>query len=81
MFLSYDYEELLQELLSDLTEFGFNEEDTIYIVRGEERFGYRPIIDYFLRKEHIEKDDINNVEKRKAIDVVNEMKEMDKIIR
>lgn len=81
MFLSYDYEELLKELLSDLTEFGFSEEDTIYIVRGEERFGYRPIIDYFLKKEHIEESDIDNVEKRKAIDVVNEMKEMDKIIR
>lgn len=81
MFLSYDYEELLQELLSDLIEFGFSEDDTIYIVRGEERFGYRPIIDYYLRKEHIEEDDINNVEKRKAIDVINEMKEMNKIIR
>lgn len=81
MFLSYDYEELLKELLSDLTEFGFNSDDTIYIVRGEEMYGYRPIIDYFLRKEHIEEDDIDNVEKRKVIDVVNEMKEMDKIIR
>ena len=82
MFLNFDYKELAQELVRDLNEFGIkSDDDTIYIVRAnKEIYGYRPIIDYYLRKEHIKEDDIDNVEKKTVIDVINEIKKMDEDI-
>lgn len=81
MFLSYDYEELLIELVDDLMSIGADEDDTIYIVRGEEKFGYKPITDYYLREKHILDDDKDKVEKKKVRDVVKEMYNMNKIIK
>ena len=60
--LSYDYADLLEELNSDLEEFGVKTDDYIYIVRGnevgEENFGiektYKPIIDYYLQGDQME---------------------------
>lgn len=42
--VSHDYDELMRELASDIVEFNL---DKIGIVRGEEQYGYRPIIDYY----------------------------------
>lgn len=47
MNISYDYEQLLQELKSDLAEGLIRENDVIFIVRGSEVSGYYPIIDYY----------------------------------
>ena len=44
---SYDYEELLDELRSDLDEGLIKENDVLFIVRGNEVSGYYPIIDYY----------------------------------
>lgn len=44
MNISYDYEQLLQELKSDLAEGLIRENDVIFIVRGSEVSGYYPIM-------------------------------------
>ncbi|MGX7141460.1 hypothetical protein ACWOBX_08410 [Facklamia languida] len=73
--VSYDYGDLIEELKSDIIEFDLKQ---IGIVRGEEREGYRPIIDYYtpdffdIADEEIE---IVNVQ-----GVIAEMIELDSIL-
>ena len=47
MNISYDYTDLLNELKDDLHEGLIKPNDYIKIVRGDERNGYRPIIDFY----------------------------------
>lgn len=51
MTISYDYEELIQELKKDVSDGALSLTDTIQILRGRERFGYQPIIDWYLDEE------------------------------
>ena len=47
MKISYDYEEMLQELREDIEDGMLNSDSFIQIERGEERLGYSPIIDWY----------------------------------
>lgn len=66
---SYDYEELLQELKSDIKEFNLKPQDLVYILRKEhpllKNTGYKPIIDYYFA------DDIKFYETGKLDDIYN----------
>ena len=87
--LSYDYEELMMELKSDIEEFDIEQEAYIYIVRDEEftethfligtTKSYKPIIDYYLSYEEIENRDYNYAERLTVKNVLNEMKEMNEM--
>lgn len=72
--ISYDYSELLRELAMDIEEFNVS---TLGIVRGKEREGYKPIIDYYLPNLDLinEPVEIVNVE-----DVLEEMQELNSIM-
>lgn len=72
MNISYDYDELLEELKSDIAE-GLIEE-SLFIVRGPEQLGYKPIVDYFFGIEEV--DELAELAKTKA--VIKEMEEMNK---
>jgi len=74
---SYDYEELLDELRSDLDEGLIKENDVLFIVRGNEVSGYYPIIDYY----YDDQPPIEQFEIAVVRDVVKEMEYMNKIIK
>lgn len=74
---SYDYEELLGELRSDLDEGLIKENDVLFIVRGNEVSGYYPIIDYY----YDDQPPIEQFEITVVWDVVKEMEYMNKIIK
>lgn len=76
---AYDYEELIDEIQSDLSEELINLSDTIKIVRSSRIVyeNYRPIIDYYYgHYQTKEKYELMTVK-----DVLNEMKFHDKIIK
>lgn len=71
---SYDYEDLIKELESDMAE-GFFKNDIIYIVRDDRGM----IIDYYTNFE----DTINeslNVEEHNVYEILNEMKIQNRLI-
>ena len=70
--VSYDYEELLAELLSDIEEFDL---EYVWITRGEEQYGYEPIIDYYY-PEDLECATEDKVQAVSVEEVVAEMKEL-----
>lgn len=74
---SYDYSELLEELISDYEE-GITD-DKIYVVRKEfdERLGTCPIVDYYYELDEVPENE--TVQEMKAIDVINEMKTFNQI--
>ena len=74
---SYDYEELLDELRSELDEGLIKENDVLFIVRGNEVSGYYPIIDYY----YDDQPPIEQFEIAVVRDVVKEMEYMNKIIK
>lgn len=74
---SYDYEELLDELRSDLDEGLIKGNDVLFIVRGNEVSGYYPIIDYY----YDDQPPIEQFEIAVVRDVVKEMEYMNKIIK
>lgn len=69
---SYDYNDLIKELESDIAE-GLTEE-YLYIIRGDylETLYYKPIVDYYYTHEEIEEGDL--AEKVKTQDVLSEMR-------
>lgn len=87
--LSYDYEELLTELKSDIQEFDFKHNDEIYIVRDITQLHtnafvagtkyYASIIDYYLSQEEIEDEDKDKIEKMSVKAVVDEMEHMNEM--
>ncbi|GAB6651942.1 hypothetical protein BOVMAS18_19190 [Streptococcus uberis] len=74
---SYDYSELLDELISDYEE-GITD-DKIYVVRKEfdERLGACPIVDYYYELDEVPENE--TVQEMKTVDVVNEMKTFNQI--
>lgn len=74
---SYDYSELLEELISDYEE-GITD-DKIYVVRKEfdERLGTCPIVDYYYELDEVPENE--TVQEMKAVDVINEMKTFNEI--
>lgn len=74
---SYDYSELLEELISDYEE-GITD-DKIYVVRKEfdERLGTCPIVDYYYELDEVPENE--TVQEMKAVDVINEMKTFNQI--
>ncbi|WP_203267602.1 hypothetical protein [Streptococcus uberis] len=74
---SYDYSELLEELISDYEE-GITD-DKIYVVRKEfdERLGACPIVDYYYELDEVPENE--TVQEMKAVDVINEMKTFNEI--
>lgn len=75
MFLSYDYEDLIYELLRDCLEFNKTEDDFLYIERDWDREPYHPIIDYSF-------DPLDVPHEKVLIKyVLEEMREMNKLIR
>lgn len=80
--ISYDYNDLLAELKSDIAEFDVQRDDNLYIVRGEpvryNEYIYVPIIDYYLE------DDLSGIDEevdiKKAYEVIDEMEEVNKLI-
>ena len=74
MKISYDYTELLEELMSDIIEFNKDEMDFIYIERDWDRELYQPIIDYSFEPLEVRH------EKLKVILVLEEMENMNRII-
>lgn len=69
---SYDYSELLEELISDYEE-GITD-DKIYVVRKEfdERLGACPIVDYYYELDEVPENE--TVQEMKIVDTINEMK-------
>lgn len=51
MTISYDYEALLEELKKDVSDGALSLTDKIQVLRGRNRFGYQPIIDWYLDEE------------------------------
>lgn len=74
---SYDYSELLEELISDYEE-GITD-DKIYVVRKEfdERFGACPIVDYYYELDEVPENE--TVQEMKTVDAINEMKTFNEI--
>lgn len=74
---SYDYSELLEELISDNEEGITN--DKIYVVRKEfdERLGACPIVDYYYELDEVPENE--TVQEMKTVDVINEMKTFNQI--
>ncbi|GAA5396900.1 hypothetical protein SuUB81_09740 [Streptococcus uberis] len=74
---SYDYSELLDELISDYEE-GITD-DKIYVVRKEfdERLGACPIVDYYYELDEVPENE--TVQEMKTVDVINEMKTFNQI--
>ncbi|MCR4256929.1 hypothetical protein VMHJH2_00180 [Streptococcus uberis] len=74
---SYDYSELLEELISDYEEGITNEK--IYVVRKEfdERLGACPIVDYYYELDEVSENE--TVQEMKAVDVINEMEKFNQI--
>lgn len=74
---SYDYSEILEELISDYEE-GITD-DKIYVVRKEfdERLGACPIVDYYYELDEAPENE--TVQEMKAVDVINEMKTFNEI--
>lgn len=74
---SYDYSELLEELISD-NEEGITD-DKIYVVRKEfdERLGACPIVDYYYELDEVPENE--TVQEMKTVDVINEMKTFNQI--
>lgn len=70
----YTYAQMLEEIKADLAYGVLSPNSTIYIKRGEEKFGYRPIIDYFNNKQEDESFVPVNVQ-----ECIAELKEMSKI--
>ena len=75
--ISYDYSELIEEIMADIEEGLFSE--YIYIVRGEyfESLGTEPIIDYYYEPDQI--DDGIVAEKVRVQSVLAEMEFFDRI--
>lgn len=69
---SYDYSEILEELISDYEE-GMTD-DKIYVVRKEfdERLGACPIVDYYYELDEVPENE--TVQEMKIVDTINEMK-------
>lgn len=74
---SYDYSELLDELISDYEE-GITD-DKIYVVRKkfDERLGACPIVDYYYELDEVPENE--TVQEMKTVDVINEMKTFNQI--
>lgn len=74
---SYDYSELLEELILDYEE-GITD-DKIYVVRKEfdERLGACPIVDYYYELDEVPENE--TVQEMKTVDVINEMKTFNQI--
>ncbi|MCK1219614.1 hypothetical protein [Streptococcus uberis] len=74
---SYDYSELLEELILDYEE-GITD-DKIYVVRKEfdERLGACPIVDYYYELDEVPENE--TVQEMKTVDVINEMKTFNEI--
>lgn len=51
---NYTYSNMLEEIKADLAYGVLSPNSTIYIKRGEEKYGYRPIVDYFNNKQEDE---------------------------
>lgn len=49
--ITYDYEELIRELKKDVSDGALSLTDKIQVLRGGERFGYQPIIDWYFDEE------------------------------
>lgn len=81
---SYDYEDLLSELKSDVWE-GLIKED-VFIVRSDKSLsdGYRPIVDYYYIEyvRDIGEDDNDKLKliKKNVLDVIKEMEEKNRLI-
>jgi len=76
--ISYDYEEMLNELKGDLEEGLITSNETIKIVRGEKLLNsYSPIIDYYYN-DNKPKESFEEVQVSK---VIEEMEYMDKVIK
>lgn len=70
---TYTYAQMLEEIKADLAYGVLSPNSTIYIKRGEERYGYRPIVDYFNNKQEDEAFVPINVQ-----ECIAELKEMGK---
>lgn len=74
---SYDYNDLIKELESDIAEGLID--GYLYIVRGDylEVLDYKPIVDYYYTHEEIEEGDL--AEKIKTQDVLSEMRKYNEL--
>lgn len=83
--MSYDYSDLLDELKQDIEKFGWEKEDTLFIVRGEEIVHthflikttkvYAPIVDYYYGSDVIDEPMITTTV-GKVLKEMNTMNEM-----
>lgn len=80
--ITYDYEALLEELKKDVSDGALSLTDTIQILRGRERFGYQPIIDWYLDEEKmielLKNDIFDDLQEIKETKKIKEQYEKDK---
>ena len=77
MNISYDYEELLNELKSDLSEELIRLSSFIKVVRSEKASNYHPIIDYYYDDNEVKEEH----ERVRVYEVLQEMEYYNQIIK